>query len=190
MSDFAKTILGFGPFSKREATPPNYSDDLAPPLPQVLHHAPNEPHGSSKFLPKNLASTPTTAVSSQSLAYGTTTLLAEQNSSQGQKPGAFLSDLLPYYSNDPQQSHFGANVSAAQEQQHHLLQQQHHYGTMTGAEVEKAAALKSEYELGVAKGVSSSTSSARPHSQSSLPPMNLAMLKIPRRLRNPRVSCA
>lgn len=159
MSDFAKTILGFGPFSKREATPPNYSDDLAPPLPQVLHHAPNEPHGSSKFLPKNLASTPTTAVSSQSLAYGTTTLLAEQNSSQGQKPGAFLSDLLPYYSNDPQQSHFGANVSAAQEQQHHLLQQQHHYGTMTGAEVEKAAALKSEYELGVAKGVSSSTSS-------------------------------
>lgn len=146
MSDFAKSILGFGPFTRKEATPPNQSDDLAPPLPQVLHHAPNDGAASSKYLPKNLASTPTTAVSNQSMAYGTNTLLAEQDNAQGQRPGAFMSDLLPYYSQNLQQTQ-----QLAYEQE---------YGSMTRADVEKAAALKSEYEMGIAEvGISSSTSS-------------------------------
>ena len=76
MSDFTKSILGFGPFAKKEATPPCLADPAVS-LPQVLHHVPKD--GSSKYLPKSLASTATTAVSSQSLAYGTTTLLNEQS---------------------------------------------------------------------------------------------------------------
>lgn len=143
MSDFAKSILGFGPFSRKEATPPHFPEDSTTPLPQVLHHAPNDSfHGPKTFLHKNLASNPTTAVSNQSLAYGTTTLLVEQNHQQGQKQGTFLSDLLPYYSQNQQLTSTPA------------------YKNYSRADVEKAAASKAEYEQGIAKsGISSSTSS-------------------------------
>lgn len=143
MSDFTKSILGFGPFAKKEATPPCLADPAVS-LPQVLHHVPKD--GSSKYLPKSLASTATTAVSSQSLAYGTTTLLNEQSAAPANKPGAFLSDLLPYYSYN-HQPHSGSETPAQ-------------FHKVSGAEVEKAAVLKAEFELDIAKvGASSSTSS-------------------------------
>lgn len=179
MSDFAKSILGFGPFTRKEATPPNLSDDSATPLPQVLHHPPNDGSqnpGSSKFLPKNLASTPTTAISSQSLAYGTTTTLLEQGNQQGQKPGAFLNDLLPYYSQQSQNTSIhnqalnqAINHSHQSQQDQNTFSQfdsNRSYGNYSRAEVEQAAASKAEYELGIAKaGVSSSTSSGSSSTQ-------------------------
>lgn len=167
MSDFAKSILGFGPFSKKEPTPPNYTPELGSPLPQVLHHAPNDGTG-LRFLGKNLALTPTTAVLNQSLAYGTTTLLAEQHALGGTRPGAFLDELLPYYAQNAQnavhtQPHVPHPPSSASSQfAPHYNDDTHsaQFASVSGADVEKAAELKAEYERGVAKaGVSLSTSS-------------------------------
>lgn len=161
MSDFAKSILGFGPFAKKEPTPPNYSPELSTPLPQVLHHAPNDAHG-SRFLGKNLALTPTTAVSNQSLAYGTTTILAEQHNllGHGNRPGAFLNELLPYYSQQSQlNTPLHAPPSAGSQFAPHPVDDPAQFSNVSGADVERAATLKAEYERGVAKGVSLSTSS-------------------------------
>ncbi|GEQ71493.1 hypothetical protein JCM33374_g5177 [Metschnikowia sp. JCM 33374] len=81
------------------------------------------PHLSIKLLPKRLASTPTTAVSDQSMAYGTTTSTNPANhgtngsdmtsSNTGPAPhGAFLNELQPYYSNATLQSHEVHHVDA------------------------------------------------------------------------------
>lgn len=73
MADFAKSILGLGPF-KKDASPG------APPPPDVT---PAEP---LKYVPKFLAAPPTTAVLDSLLAYGTTSVGNH----------AFLGDLQPF----------------------------------------------------------------------------------------------
>jgi serine/threonine protein kinase len=78
MVEFAKSIFGFSAFRKPEPGP-NMVDD-------AMADAP------SRLFPKTLASaTPTTAVSSHSLVYGTTTTQSES--------GAFLNNMKqqPYY---------------------------------------------------------------------------------------------
>lgn len=96
MSDFAKSILGFGTHRK-EMLPSGEGTNNG------LRQAP----AAGKLLPKRLASTPTTAVSDQSMAYGTTLStgaggatttdnLTPGTGTAGQG-GAFLSELQPYY---------------------------------------------------------------------------------------------
>lgn len=70
MADFAKSILGFSGFHKKDS-----------------------PDNSAKLVPKGLASAPTTAVSNQQMAYGTTT------TTEASAPGGLWTDLQPYYSN-------------------------------------------------------------------------------------------
>lgn len=84
MTDFAKSILGLG--FKRDASPEEHSNS---PLPAPLHENPK------KFLPKNLAAHPTTAVLSQQLAYGTTTTSENQPSAHQRAQGSFAHDLHP-----------------------------------------------------------------------------------------------
>lgn len=86
MSDFAKSILGFG-IHKREQTPDLDLESSQSTLKQ-------SDESGMKFLPKSLAAEPTTAVSSQSM-YGTTTLAADQHEHHGK----LFNDLQPYYSN-------------------------------------------------------------------------------------------
>ncbi|PVH16766.1 uncharacterized protein CXQ87_004319 [Candidozyma duobushaemuli] len=91
MTDFAKSILGLG--FKRDASPEEHSNSPSP--------APSQ-ENPKKFLPKNLAAHPTTAVSSQQLAYGTTTTSENQPSAHQRAQGSFAHDLHPSVSNtDP-----------------------------------------------------------------------------------------
>lgn len=98
MGDFAKSILGFGNFQKKEALP-----DSDAPLVNVISRDSTKSanfNPSGRILPKRLASTPTTAVSSQSMAYGTTTSATDSQQTAHQPPqGGFLNDLQPFYSN-------------------------------------------------------------------------------------------
>lgn len=96
MSEFAKSILGFGQYAKKEALPvsENTTSDFQKETTPTF--SPSTPP--IRFLPKFMASTPTTAISDQSMAYGTTTTGGEQ-SQVALKQGSFLSDLQPYYSN-------------------------------------------------------------------------------------------
>ncbi|KAL6019001.1 Serine/threonine-protein kinase [Candidozyma auris] len=96
MTDFAKSILGLG--FKKDVTPSDY--------------------GHKKFLPKNLASHPTTAVSSSSMAYGTTTSTPAYSSgqlSQAQSRGqsSFASHTHPSVSGDASSTAHRITASAA-----------------------------------------------------------------------------
>lgn len=85
MADFAKSIFGFGTFHKKDSSEPHDDIDSSQPQPQPQASAPNPvadydpssaPYASKKLLPKGLASVaPTTAVSNNSMVYGTTTTL-------------------------------------------------------------------------------------------------------------------
>ncbi|KAM9913654.1 hypothetical protein OXX69_001397 [Metschnikowia pulcherrima] len=112
MSDFAKSIFGLGSH-KKDQSPVSEAESCSTVNSQD-HKRPNisgnaaQSAASIKLLPKRLASTPTTAVSDQSMAYGTTTPCHnnyQQNSGESgantgaQAHGAFLHDLQPYYSN-------------------------------------------------------------------------------------------
>lgn len=94
MADFAKSIFGFGAFHKKESSESSSHPDIdhAPssadtsrPLsssqaPSGEFDDPYSANYSKKFLPKGLASVaPTTAVSNNSLVYGTTTSLNSSN---------------------------------------------------------------------------------------------------------------
>lgn len=123
MADFAKTILGLGGYHKKEPTPSSDNEhygDMESSQSTVtamlgsMHHTDGRESSAEpmpkKFLPKNLAPTPTTAVLDHSLAYGTTTMASEVHGPQSH----FFGDLQPFYSNSLAQSHplDGYNTSA------------------------------------------------------------------------------
>ncbi|KAF3987591.1 hypothetical protein FT663_03748 [Candidozyma haemuli var. vulneris] len=94
MTDFAKSILGLG--FKRDSSPADDVSSRGSPSPAPSHNLDNP----KKFLPKNLAAHPTTAVSSQSMAYGTTTSSENQPSAHQRAQGSFAAqDLHPSLSN-------------------------------------------------------------------------------------------
>lgn len=114
MTDFAKSILGLG--FKKDVTPSDDVSSRGSPSPAPLHSQSHEGH--KKFLPKNLASHPTTAVSSSSMAYGTTTStpadsLGQLSQAQSRGQSSFASDTHPSVSGDALSTAHRITASAA-----------------------------------------------------------------------------
>lgn len=141
MTDFAKLILGLGGFQKKEHSPSSMDEnDMESSQGTLTAPLQDEHNPQRRFLPKFLAAPATTAVSHQSMAYGTTTTAVDANAGPQSQQSTLFNDLHPYYSNTSgaptEQGVSGATASAAAtasiygvNHQHQLNQhsQQHHY---------------------------------------------------------------
>lgn len=110
MTDFAKSILGLGALNKKD------SSDESPSAPNSNTSSfSNSTENQKRFLPTQLSSAPTTAVSHQSLAYGTTTTAADAQPHAvqlGRNP-SLLDGLQPFYNDRQDQQHTNATKVTA-----------------------------------------------------------------------------